>query len=191
MRGFEHEPIDWAPASVWTNDDGVTHKTLEFIVPGRPVSKGSVVKGRWGGYHDTAKGIDDWLAAIQHQAAVAMEGAYRRRAEMFKVPAIDKTGPVVLSAFSSAVMVDATFVLRRPKSTIIDGKRWDLTKPETPPHIKKPDSDKLVRAVLDAMTGIVYNDDAQVVEHHARKRLADIGETPGAIILVTSNVRVE
>ena len=33
----------------------------------------------------------------------------------------------------------------------------------------RPDLDKLVRAVLDAMTGIVYEDDAQVAEVNAEK----------------------
>lgn len=45
-----------------------------------------------------------------------------------------------------------------------------------PPSAKKrtnvtvrPDVDKLIRACLDAMTGIVYQDDAQVVDVTARK----------------------
>ena len=33
----------------------------------------------------------------------------------------------------------------------------------------RPDLDKLVRAVFDAITGILIADDAQIVEHHARK----------------------
>ena len=35
--------------------------------------------------------------------------------------------------------------------------------------IVKPDIDKLVRAVLDALTGTLIGDDAQVVDIHARK----------------------
>lgn len=34
----------------------------------------------------------------------------------------------------------------------------------------KPDLDKLIRAVLDALTGIVYLDDSQVIGIHASKR---------------------
>lgn len=45
----------------------------------------------------------------------------------------------------------------------------------------KPDSDKLVRAVLDALTGVVYCDDARVVEHHAFKFY---GEEPGVNIRI-------
>lgn len=36
-------------------------------------------------------------------------------------------------------------------------------------HTKKPDLDKLVRAVLDGLTGIVFYDDAQVVSVRASK----------------------
>lgn len=34
----------------------------------------------------------------------------------------------------------------------------------------KPDSDKLARSACDAMTGILWNDDSQVVELYVRKR---------------------
>ena len=36
-------------------------------------------------------------------------------------------------------------------------------------HTKKPDIDKLVRLVLDALTGIAYVDDSQVVLLYAEK----------------------
>ncbi len=36
-------------------------------------------------------------------------------------------------------------------------------------HVVKPDADKLVRAVTDSMTGIVFADDAQVVRVIAEK----------------------
>ena len=50
----------------------------------------------------------------------------------------------------------------------------------TPPHTRKPDLDKLLRAVLDALSGLVFTDDSQVNEfHRAGKRTAAIGEQPG------------
>jgi crossover junction endodeoxyribonuclease RusA len=176
VRGFENEPADWAPASVWFDDDGNRQQTVEFIVPGRPVPKGNLIKGRYGGYHDPTVGIDAWVSMVHMAAYRAMQGKYRAR---MKLTADD---PIKLPMFTGAVMVDVTFVLYRPKST---------PKRHTPPAVKKPDNDKLVRAVFDGMTDVVYSDDSQVVEHHARKRLADIDESPGAIILVTSNVKVK
>lgn len=48
---------------------------------------------------------------------------------------------------------------------------------------KKPDLSKLVRAVEDAMTGIVYLDDAQICDELMFKRYADDGP-PRAEVLV-------
>lgn len=41
---------------------------------------------------------------------------------------------------------------------------------ETPFPITKPDAGKLARGTIDAMTGVIYKDDAQVVEEVAIKR---------------------
>lgn len=60
----------------------------------------------------------------------------------------------------------------------------------TPAHTRKPDKDKLERAVGDALTGILYTDDAQTVETHCVKRTADIGEQPGVWISAREWVRV-
>lgn len=194
MKGFEDQPIDWSPACVWTTDDGVRHQRLEFIVPGLPVPKGNVIKGRWGGYHDPTKGLDDWLTMVSSQASAAMRGNYRARLSLLPEEEYRRERgiptPISLPIFTSAVRVDVTFALRRPKSTIIDGVRWNLTKEPTPPHTKKPDRDKLLRAVGDAMTGIVYVDDSQVIAGDTRKRYAYLGETTGALIIVTSDVEV-
>ena len=80
-------------------------------------------------------------------------------------------------------------------------KRWDMDhaillgvdflmpRPKTLPKkvkedIKRPDLDKLIRAVLDALTGIYFKDDAQVVQVFAGKRYADRFEAAGAQITV-------
>ena len=66
------------------------------------------------------------------------------------------------------------FSLPRPKS---------LAKKKAP-HLKKPDLDKLVRAVNDALTGILYHDDAQIVSILASKEYAHVDETPRVHITV-------
>lgn len=48
-----------------------------------------------------------------------------------------------------------------------------------------PDLDKLIRAVLDALTAIAYKDDGQVVEVKARK---EYGDVPGVRVLVSERV---
>ncbi|NBX51769.1 RusA family crossover junction endodeoxyribonuclease [bacterium] len=58
---------------------------------------------------------------------------------------------------ANPVSVTITFNLLKPKST----KRLF-------PHVK-PDLDKLIRAVLDGLTGVAYVDDSQVILIKARK----------------------
>jgi crossover junction endodeoxyribonuclease RusA len=52
----------------------------------------------------------------------------------------------------------------------------------TPAHTRKPDLDKLQRAILDSLTGIVFTDDSQVTRVTGSKRTAAIGEQPGVFI---------
>lgn len=73
------------------------------------------------------------------------------------------------------VEVRVGFVMPRPVAT---------SKRSTPPAIKKPDADKLIRAILDSLSGICWRDDAQVVDLHASKRIAELGEQPGALIQI-------
>lgn len=46
-------------------------------------------------------------------------------------------------------------------------------------HTKRPDLDNLVKAVKDALRGICYKDDSQIVHLIATK---DYGDTPGVMI---------
>lgn len=74
-------------------------------------------------------------------------------------------------AHRGPVRLDITFVLPRPKGHHGTGRNASLVKPGAPawPGVK-PDATKLLRAVEDAMTGIVYYDDAQVVQQSVSKR---------------------
>ena len=38
---------------------------------------------------------------------------------------------------------------------------------------KKPDTDNIAKAILDALNGVAYYDDAQVVELHVVKKYSD------------------
>ena len=51
-------------------------------------------------------------------------------------------------------------------------------------HVKKPDLDKLLRATNDALTGILYRDDSQIVEIHATKHYAHEITAPHAMITI-------
>ncbi|UCZ89050.1 RusA family crossover junction endodeoxyribonuclease [Gordonia sp. WA4-43] len=74
---------------------------------------------------------------------------------------------------SGPVALTLDFVMPRPKSA---------PKRSTPPAVKRPDIDKLARAVLDALTDVWLADDSQVVSLHATKRIAEIGEAAGVRI---------
>lgn len=70
--------------------------------------------------------------------------------------------------FDGPVRLELTFVLPAPKSL----------KDKRPPHTKKPDLDKLVRSVKDALSGVAWRDDAQVTDLVARKDYAAGNEPP-------------
>jgi Holliday junction resolvase RusA-like endonuclease len=79
------------------------------------------------------------------------------------------------------VMLTMVFVRLRPKGHYGTGRNASLLKDwavDLQPT-GKPDSLKLGRAVEDAMSGIVFGDDAQIVEHHIRKVF---GDKPGVDI---------
>jgi Holliday junction resolvase RusA-like endonuclease len=58
------------------------------------------------------------------------------------------------------------------------------------PHIKAPDLDKLARGGIDALSGIVFHDDAQVVELQAGKFYAAPGAGPHGDVRVETTAGV-
>lgn len=138
---------------------------LDVFVPGRPAPQGSKrYLGKPGGKGvavESSKAVAPWRADIREH--ISRCWPYLRPAS----PDTAATGPL-------AVCLE--FVMPRPAST---------PKRRTPPAVKRPDLDKLVRAVLDAVGSAgVWRDDSQVVYLSASKRLAELGETPGCHIRV-------
>lgn len=74
---------------------------------------------------------------------------------------------------SDAVTLEVVFYLEKPKT---------VTR-ELP--TVAPDTDKLIRAIGDAMTGTIYEDDAQICKIVAFKRYATPENPPGAFITVS------
>jgi Holliday junction resolvase RusA-like endonuclease len=125
----------------------VTSNQIEVI--GRPIPQGSkrafVVRGtnRAVIVDQQGQALGLWREAIARAARTAQGGPTHR--------------PV-------RVVID--FLFARPKGHT--GKKGLL--PSAPKHMTtKPDLDKLIRAVLDALTGVVWVDDSQVVTVTARK----------------------
>lgn len=69
-----------------------------------------------------------------------------------------------------AVVVIAEFRFTRPPSHFTKGGELRKGAPMTP---GRPDIDKLLRGLLDALTGVAFRDDSQVSDIDARKVYAD------------------
>jgi crossover junction endodeoxyribonuclease RusA len=79
--------------------------------------------------------------------------------------AMDGHGPL-----AGPCELDATFVFARPRAHYRTGRHAGELKPSAPTHCdKRPDLDKLLRAVGDALTGTALIDDATIVKITARK----------------------
>lgn len=69
-----------------------------------------------------------------------------------------------------AIRLDVTFVRPRLKSHYRSGANSALLKPNAPNWcVVKPDALKLARAVEDALTGVVWRDDSQIVDERLLK----------------------
>lgn len=129
-----------------------------FFVPGVPRPQGSKDNLGNGRMRESSVGLAEW----RHRVGYA---ANRIRGHDCK--------------YSGPVRVSIEFIMPRPKSLRAD----ELA----PPHTHPPDLDKLVRGVLDALTGTLLVDDALVTSlGETSKRTAAALEPPGAHITVTS-----
>ena len=106
--------------------------------------------------------VKPWREVVAYEARVAMGN---------RLPI---TGPVKL-----AVAV----ILPRPKTHF---DRWGTIKPLAPwYHTKRPDATKMLRAIEDAMTRIVWHDDAQVAIQEVMKFYCAIGQEPCVSVRVS------
>lgn len=143
----------------------------EFTVPGIPAAQGSkrgfVVGGRARIVED-GKRSRPWRTEVHDCAVAAIPEGW------------DTSVPVVIVL---------EFAFMRPKSHLTAlGK---LRKGQSANMRSKPDLDKLARNVLDAITGALVNDDAQVAQLIARKFYVDMAsgdprERPGLTVRVWS-----
>jgi Holliday junction resolvase RusA-like endonuclease len=90
--------------------------------------------------------------------------------------------------FDGPLVASYLFYLPRPiRDYGIGRNSGNLKADAAKNHIHKPDATKLVRAAEDALTGIVWKDDAQVIIQTVMKLYCNPGDahpTPGALIEV-------
>ena len=131
---------------------------IAFRVFGSPAPKGSkrafVIKGK-PVMVEANKGLGEWIQSV---TTVAMKESYGR------------TFPIGGSWETTLV-----FYLHRPKS---------LRKTDIYPNKARNDIDKLSRAILDCLTGIVWEDDGQVIRLIASKEYATKENPPGVAVAV-------
>lgn len=132
---------------------------VAFTVPGAVRGKGRPRIVKIGGYSRLK--ADDQTASYENLVALCARQA------MGSAPLIE--GPVCVTML--ARFAPAASASLRARAAMLSG--------EAPPA-KKPDLDNLVK-VLDALNGIVWRDDAQVVSIFARKVYA---EAPGLDVVI-------
>lgn len=121
--------------------------TASFFVPGRPVPQGSKVAFR---HNRTGK-------------PMMMEGN-RERLNQWRALVAMYARQAGLKPTLYPVRLFVHFYFERPQRH----RQKGLVHMPT-----RPDLDKLTRAVFDALTGVAYRDDSQVVEAHVFKRYTD------------------
>lgn len=139
-----------------------------FTVQGVPIPEGSktpVIRRRANG--------QQFVFLMDGRDAKAQKAFKRWRADITTIATRAWAGRPPIEA-QHAVAITLSFRIL-PPATIPKG-RWA-------PSVA-PDLDKLVRAVGDSLTGVVYVDDGQIVDIHTRKRYVRDGEKPGVDILV-------
>lgn len=88
-----------------------------------------------------------------------------------------------------AVRLEIEFVYDRPKNHFGTGRNAGCIKSSAPRFYEKttmPDLTKIVRAVEDALTSVVWKDDSIVVQQATLKRYCRGDEKPGVYITVTT-----
>ena len=165
---------------------------VRFAVAGEPVPQGSKV-GQIVGRRIKVHGAIAVIGAkvlLTEQADMSTKTKGRDRLKKWRgrieTAATQAMRDMQLAApFMFDVVLSAEFVLPRPPSHYKPNGDLTAAAKRDRAHPGKPDLSKLVRAVEDALSGIVYGDDAQVQRYGAVfKRYAERGGRGGVIVEV-------
>lgn len=140
----------------------VVTAALTITVHGIPAPQGSKRHVGGGRMVESSKAVGPWREAVRHETQQAMRAQSKH-------------------GHSGPVSVRVIFTLPRPQAHL--SARGGLRPSAPEHHIRRPDLDKLARAVMDGLTSAgAYCDDAQVVELDARKTY---GSPTGCHITIT------
>lgn len=140
--------------------------SITFFVPGFCITKGSghamrSASGKVFVVQNNAKRLRPWEGRIAEVAAEA--------------------GAAGVYSANAAFKVEMAFLLKRPVShTKSDGTLRDSA--PFYPIVQKCDLDKMERAVLDALTSVLFLNDSQVCRIESEKTYCTADQTPGVYI---------
>ncbi|MFC4162002.1 RusA family crossover junction endodeoxyribonuclease [Chitinimonas lacunae] len=137
---------------------------IRFVIPGAPQGKG---RPRASARRVGAKTV---VRMYTPEKTVSYEGQIAAAAAQAMAGRQLLEGPVLLS-LDICFPVPASWSKRKQAQALAG---------ELAPT-KKPDIDNVAKAIADGVNGIVWVDDVQVCEIHARKRY---GQTPGVIVVI-------
>ena len=103
----------------------------------------------------------------------------RHPVNSFKADVRAAVSRVLSAPLEGPVALRVVFVLPRPKRLI-----WKRREMPRVPHTSRPDLDNLVKSTKDALNGLAWRDDSQVVELSAGKCYASGNELPGVEIAI-------
>lgn len=141
-------------------DTGAIPTSVHFFVPGKPQGKGrprAVARGKFVRMYTPEK-----TASYESTVALAASQAMKGRAPI--------EGPVAV-IMAIALPVPASWS-KKKQAQALGGMLLPIT---------KPDMDNVIKAVYDAINGVVWGDDTQVVDERTTKRYA---ATPGVDVFV-------
>ena len=138
---------------------GTVPVEVRLRIPGQPVGKARPRMGRGRRVYTPAK-----TAAYEQLVAAEWQAAGSRR-----LP----DGPFALLA---------EFAFARPAAHYRTKAR--LLRPDAPAVPTRPDTDNLIKGVLDGAQGLAFTDDGWCCEIHATKRWCANGEGPHAAIVL-------
>jgi crossover junction endodeoxyribonuclease RusA len=136
--------------------------SFTFTVYGKPAPQGSKRHLGKGVMVESSNRVKPWRQDIKHAAERLLP----------------KTWHAILP-----MRLKVSFLFARPQSHY---RANGQLKPSAPRYCttRIGDLDKLVRALCDALQGLCYLDDSQIIEINATRRYASIDERPSAIVTI-------
>lgn len=137
-------------------------KTVNFVIAGIPVAKGRPRFRVFRGF------VQSYTPAKTKLAEKAIKEEFQK-----SYPDFDKP-------FNGPIRLTVRFFMPVPES--ISKKKKSLLYGKS--HTKKPDLDNLVKTVCDALNGVVWNDDSQIVELYETKQYALESDEPSTCVWI-------